>query len=612
MVGEYWCIDADRKDLAAPHPPRYMATYSIERYLNIRSAHSPSFGPDGVAFLMDTTGVPQVWSLDEPLGWPEQRTFHDEPISFVDWSSDSGELVYGMDEGGNERVQFYRLKDGEDENLTSAPGAKHMWGGWDSSGERYAYTANRRDESVFDVYVQGIGSKPELVLETDGWYNVATWGPESDRLVLSEARSNFDQDLYILDIDSGEKRHITPHEGNVRYGSVNWVDEDVLYLITDIESDTLYLARLSLPSLEIECVIDGGEWNVEGVNLDESGRLVYSRNLDGYSDLYTGVFEKGGFRGLPEPRIPEGVIGGTSFDGSGERLAVTVTTSTDNPNMYVVDVESGEVERWTNASTAGIPQESFRSPELVHYSSFNDREIPGFLTKPITEGEYPVVVDIHGGPESQRRPSFSAVKQYLVNHGYAVFEPNVRGSTGYGKEYTHLDDVERRMDSVRDVAEAVKWLKDRQDVDSDRIAAMGGSYGGFMVLAALTEYPSLWSAGVDIVGIANFVTFLENTGEWRRELREEEYGSLDRDREFLEEISPINKIESISAPLFVLHGRNDPRVPVGEAEQIVEKARENGVTVEKLVFDDEGHGISKLKNRVEAYSRIVEFLDTHV
>jgi dipeptidyl aminopeptidase/acylaminoacyl peptidase len=223
-----------------------------------------------------------------------------------------------------------------------------------------------------------------------------------------------------------------------------------------------------------------------------------------------------------------------------------------------------------------------------------------------------VIVDIHGGPESQRRPSFSGLAQYFLSRGYAVFEPNVRGSTGYGTAYTHLDDIEKRMDAVRDVVAGVDWLVDRPGIDPDRVVAKGGSYGGFVVLAALTAFPDRWAAGVDVVGIANFVTFLENTGPWRRQLREAEYGSLAEDRAFLESISPVNTIEAIEAPLFVLHGANDPRVPVGEADRIAARAREQGVPVEKLVFDDEGHGISKLENRVEAYSHVVEFLDEHV
>jgi dipeptidyl aminopeptidase/acylaminoacyl peptidase len=312
-----------------------------------------------------------------------------------------------------------------------------------------------------------------------------------------------------------------------------------------------------------------------------------------------------------------------SFGPAGDRLALSASGRALNTNVFVVPVpglregEGATTRQWTHAGTAGIPRETFVEPDLVRYGTFDGREIPAFYSVPddverAEPGDAPVVVDIHGGPESQRRPSFAGLTQYFLSRGYAVFEPNVRGSTGYGKAYTHLDDVEKRMDAVRDIDAAVDWLAARPELDAERVVAKGGSYGGFMVLAALTEYPDRWAAGIDAVGIANFVTFLENTGPWRRELREAEYGSLAEDRDLLEEISPINRVENIEAPLFVLHGANDPRVPVGEAEQIVEQIREQGVPVEKLIFEDEGHGIAKLENQVEAYTRVVDFLDQHV
>jgi len=596
----------------------------IERYLNIKSAYGASVAPDGetVAFLMDTTGTPQVWSVDGPGTWPEQHTFYDERVTFVDCSPERFELAFGMDEGGNERTQLYRLDaaSGEITNLTRHPDAKHRWGGWSHDGERIAFTSNRRDEATFDVYVQdrtATGAAADLVHEGDGWLSLGGWSPDDSRLLVVESYSSFDQDLYALDLASEEVTHLTPHDGDVRYGSPQWgPDGESLYLTTDRDADTLRLARLHLDSLELSTVEDGGEWNVDGVSVDvESRRIAYSRNVDGYTDLHVGeLVADERIDEFATPSLPEGVAGGVSWGPDGDRVALTVTGTSDTTNVYVFDVRGGEAERWTRASTAGIPRDSFVDPELVRYPTFDGREIPAFFTEPddAGDGDTPVIVDIHGGPESQRRPSFSAITQYFVANGYAVFEPNVRGSVGYGKAYSHLDDVEKRMDSVKDVEAAVEWLHDHPTVDPDRVVAMGGSYGGFMVLAALTEYPDLWAAGVDVVGIANFVTFLENTGDWRRSLREAEYGSLAEDREFLESISPINNIEKIRAPLFVLHGANDPRVPVDEAHQIVEKAREQGVPVEERIYDDEGHGFSKLENRIDAYGRIVEFLDDHV
>ena len=600
-----------------------MSERDIRRYLNIRSASSADFAPDGtIAFLMDTTGTRQVWSMDEPGGWPTQHTFYDEPVSFVDWSPERRELAFGMDEGGNERTQLYRLDPGSGAitNLTQRPEAKHRWGGWSHDGEQFAFASNRRDEAVFDIYVQGreeTGGDAELIHEGDGWLSVVGWGPDDERLLVSQAFSNFDQDLYVVDVEQGTAELVTPEDAEARFAAPSWgPDGEAIYLCTDLDTDTLRLARLALADGSLETVEDGGDWNVEGVVIDEeSSRLAYARNVDGYTELTLG--ELAGPTEIEEfatPELPEGLNYGISFDDDAERFATTVTTSTINANVFVADVETGDSERWTYAPTAGIPEDTFVEPELVHYPTFDDRDIPAFFSTPddAGHGDTPVIVDIHGGPESQRRPSFRAFKQYLLSNGYAVFEPNVRGSAGYGKEYSHLDDVRNRMDSVRDIESAVEWLHDHPAVDPDRIVAYGGSYGGFMVLAALTEYPELWAAGVDVVGIANFVTFLENTGDWRRELREAEYGSLEDDREFLESISPINNIERIAAPLFVLHGENDPRVPVGEAEQIAEQAREQGVPVRKLIFEDEGHGFSKLENRITAYESVVEFLDEHV
>jgi len=595
--------------------------YDIERYLNIRGAGGPTVGPSGeLAFMLDTTGSNQVWQLDEPEAWPEQLTFHDERVVYASFSPTREELVYGMDEGGDEFVQLHRLSaDGsEDVALTDAPDAKHNWGGWSHDGDRFAYAANRRDQAVFDVYVQDrdeTGEDAELVLEGDQFSRIsaAGWSPGDDRLLLHEGHSNFSHDLHVLDLDSGEVTHATPFEADTRFSSVAWTpDSDGIYVATDHDADVRYLGLLDPETGTVERVVDGGDWPIEAVSVDHgSGRLAYVRNVDGYSELTLAEADGTTLDEYPVPELPDGVVFGLSFGPDAERVAVSLSSPTDNTNVHVVDVETGACRRWTNASTAGIPRETFRDVELVHYESFDGLEIPAFLALPDGDGPHPVIVDFHGGPEAQRRPFFMSLRQYFVDNGYAVFEPNVRGSSGYGKRYMNLDNVRNRMDSVKDGKAGVDWLGARDDVDDDRIVAYGGSYGGFMVLASLTEYPETFAAGVDIVGIANFVTFLENTGDWRREHREAEYGSLAEDREFLESISPTNNAEKIRSPLLVLHGANDHRVPVGEAEQIAEQASEH-VPVEKLVFEDEGHGFAKLENRITAYQTVVEFLGEHV
>ena len=603
--------------------------YDIERYLNVRSAFGAAFRADGtLSFRMDTTGTPQVWTMPEAGAWPTQRTFYDERVTFASPSPERMETVFGMDEGGDERGSLFRVDDaGRVTELTPAD-AKHRWGGWSHDGESVAFASNRREESVFDVYVQprdGTDGDARRVLEGGGWLSVAGWSPDDSRLLVGEARSNVDTDVYVLEVGSGSVTPLTgegsPGDGNaggeaVRYTSPSWGPAgEYVYCCSDRDGDTLSLVRLDAADGSLETVADGGEYNVDGVAIDdETGRIAYSRNVDGDTELTVGDLADGAIDPRPDPELPAGVAGGVAFDDGADRFAVTVTTDTHNANVYVVDVEIGAAERWTHAPTAAISESTFVESDPVRYPTFDGREIPGYLSLPeaVPEGGAPTVVDVHGGPESQRRPSFSAIKQYFLGHGYAVFEPNVRGSTGYGREYAALDDVEKRMDAVADVGAAAAWLAERPEVDGDRLIAKGGSYGGFVTLAALVEYPEVWAAGVDIVGIANFVTFLENTGSWRRSLREAEYGSLEDDRGFLESISPIHSMDRIEAPLFVLHGENDPRVPVGEARQVAEAAEAAGVPVETLVFEDEGHGIAKRENRIEAYAAIVEFLDTHV
>jgi len=283
-------------------------------------------------------------------------------------------------------------------------------------------------------------------------------------------------------------------------------------------------------------------------------------------------------------------------------------------DVWVWDLPQEKLWQATRSSLGGIAPESFVEPALVHYPTFDEREIPAFLFLPRDKParDLPVVINVHGGPEGQARPIFNPVNQYLAAQGYAVLAPNVRGSSGYGYTYMSLDDVRKRMDSVADLRHAALWLRASGIANPQRIVVMGGSYGGFMVLSAITTYPDLWAAAVDIVGIANFVTFLENTHPWRRKLRESEYGSLENDREFLEGISPIRRVNEITAPLFVIHGANDPRVPIGEAEQIVAALRQRQVPVEYLRFEDEGHGLIKRANRLVAYPAIARFLDEHL
>ncbi|MFC6787206.1 S9 family peptidase [Halobaculum halobium] len=618
--------------------------YGVARFLAIEHVDSPTFTPEGrLLVLADTSGTPQVWTADEPGAWPSRLTPYEERVSALAASPADESFVYAMDRGSDERDQLihYDLATGVERPLTDDPESKHAWGAWGPDGDRVAYTANREDDGRFDVYVQEVGSPeeqagdPERVYEgPGGWLNVAAFGPEGRRLVLTKAHSSYDEDLFVLDLDSGNTRTLSDGS-EATYSHVHFDGEGGLLCVTNRDSDTAYVGCLSLESGAVTPVAGyddaTGEpgsdaWDVDALAFDrDTGRLAYTVNEGGYSSLHAGTLAGAVADAGGEPRVDpvdtpavDGIASDLTFGSDAQGLAFTHTSPTDPYGVNVCEFGSDAATDWTPVGRNGLPGAAFHEPETIRYETFDGRDIPAYWTLPPgvdpddPDEQLPAIVDIHGGPEHQRRPWFYPTKQYFLNRGYAVLEPNVRGSSGYGTAYAHLDDVEQRMDSVADVAAGVEWLHGQPAVDDDRIVAYGRSYGGFMVLAAITEYPELWAAAVDFVGIADFTTFLENTGEWRRSHREAEYGSLEDDYEFLKEISPLTSIEAVSCPLFVQHGANDPRVPVGEAEQVAEAVRERGVPVETLIFEDEGHHTTSRENLIEEFEAIAAFLDEHV
>jgi len=604
-----------------------MEKYSFERYLNVRSAYGATFSPDGkhLSFLTNITGVDEVWSIPIDIhapvpAWPEQLTFRGERVAGAVFSPTTSVLLVSADVGGNERTQLYKLDGSIFTALTAQPDVIHQFGGWSLDGKRITYSSNERDPRYFDVYERLLdSSEPRLLLQHDGTNYSMGFSPDGQQVLVGRFDSNIRNQLLLVDTATGVVRSLTPEitEGPAQHVSAAWsADRRGLYLLSDRGRQFLSLAWLDLATTELTYLRDD-PWDVEALALTEDGtHMALATNEDGYSrlelfDVSAGWEER---RELPVPALPQGILHELSWSRDGARLAFTLDTADNAPDVWVWDVAEKILWRATRSALGGIPRETFVAPSLVHYPTFDGREIPAFLYLPqgSPPQELPVVIHVHGGPEGQSRPIFNPVIQYLVACGYGVLAPNVRGSTGYGYEYQSLDDVRLRMDSVADLRYAALWLCESGIADPKRIAVMGGSYGGFMVLSAVTTYPDLWAAGVDLVGVANFVTFLENTGPWRRKLRESEYGSLEHDREFLEQISPIHHVDRISTPLFVVHGANDPRVPVGEAEQIVAALRGRGVPVEYLRFEDEGHGLVKRANRLIVYLAIARFLDKYV
>lgn len=620
-------------------------SWSIERYLNVRQAYGPSFAPEGraLAFLTNITGLPQVWQVGltsstiedaTPVLWPDQVTFETNRVSEVAYSPapHDNRLIYVSDVGGSEQHQLFLL---EVDRATVHPlsagyeGAMHIFGSWSRDGQRICFAANRRHPALFDLYVQDVGEgevgEARLVWENPerGYLRNLAFAPGDNRIVATRTASSFDHALLEIDLETGLAQTLLETEEPARIIDARYDSDGAsLLLITDLDADFLYIARLDLHTGELDKLVAPG-WNCESMALSEDGqKLAYTVNVEGADRLF--LLDLNTWQTLPAPEFATapGMVtdGRLLFSPDARFLAFAFTSATRTSDIYVWDLAHNRVRAVTVSSHGGLPPSAFVSPELITYPTFDrddtgaPREIPAWFFRPEVPTGYrlPVVVIVHGGPEGQSRPGFQFLVQYLVHRGYAVLLPNVRGSTGYGKTYSHLDDVEKRMDSVADLAHAARWLKAQPDVDGDRVVVYGGSYGGFMVLASLTTYPDLWAAGVDIVGISNLATFLENTSDYRRAHREAEYGSLARDRAFLERIAPMNHVDQIVAPLMVIHGRNDPRVPLSEAEQLVAAVEARGVPVRFLVFDDEGHGVIRLENKLVAYPAIINFLKEHV
>ncbi|GCF07691.1 S9 family peptidase [Dictyobacter arantiisoli] len=605
-------------------------SYEFERYLNVRTAFGPSFAPDGkrLSFLTNITGVAEVWSVPfDPQqltpAWPEQLTFRGERVAGAIYSPVADMLLVIGDLGGNESMQFFLLNaDGSEWTaLTDRLDVMHIFGGWSPDGTRIAYSSNARDPHYFDVYEHDIATgEVRRVLQQDGTNYTVGYSPDGQQILVTRRISNTRAQLLLVDLPTGQIRALTPDptvgERGAEYSNAAWAaDGQGLYVLSNRDRQFRALAYLDLATLELRYLMEVN-WDAEHLALTTDGSfLALSTNEDGYSklelfDVSQGWEQRQLLNGLG---LPAGVIYDLCWSQDGVRLALSYTAPDDAMDIYVWDRLAGVITRATQSARGGIPRSAFVHPQLVRYPTFDGREIPAFLYLPQqAQQNIPVVINVHGGPEGQSRPLFDPVTQYFVSLGYAVLAPNVRGSVGYGYDYQSLDDVRLRMDSVADLRAAALWLRERSIAAADKIVVMGGSYGGFMVLSAITTYPDLWAAAVDIVGIANFVSFLENTGPYRRKLREAEYGSLEHDREFLEQISPIRSVDQITAPLFVVHGANDPRVPVGEAEQIVAALRERQVPVEYLRFEDEGHGLIKRSNRLIAYPAIARFLQQYL
>ncbi len=579
--------------------------------------------------LLVRTDVSGTMQLHELAGGRlVELTALPEPVSGAHYLPGRRCAVLEIDEAGNERHQLYLLDldqaarspvtgVGQLRALTSGSRYGHHFAGVSPDGARIAYVSNRGNGVDFDLWLCEPATGEHRCLYAAGAYCQPGSGFSPDGRLVSVLRPGerpLDLDLVLIDVDTGEAEMPLAHAGEAALvGAPAWIGPRSFYASSNVGRDFAAIVHHDLETGVTTTVPGTGEESDADAVASRDGRvMLIIENRHGANRMY--LREVAETMGTAIVTLPEGgVVASHAVDrpvlsADGSQVYYSLTTPRLAGDVFVHDAAAGETRRLTTSPAPVAPGELV-SPEPEIVSSFDGEPIPMFVFRPPDPvAPPPVVIVVHGGPESQAMLSFNPIVQALALSGYGVVVPNVRGSTGYGKRYASLDDTTRRLDSVRDLA-AVHSFVAEAGFDAGRAALWGGSYGGYMVLAGLAFQPELWAAGVDIVGISDLVTFLENTSDYRRAHREREYGSLEHDREFLAAASPLRRADEIRAPLFVIHGRNDPRVPVGEAEQLAANLRRRGVRCTTLIYPDEGHGLARLANRLDAYPQAVAFLD---
>ncbi len=596
----------------------------IGTFMQIGSATPAGYTWDGktVFFRSSMSGASQIYRLTEEA-WPYQLTTFEDGIDFFSLSWGGDMAIVGASVGGSEQSQLYLMdtETGRTYQLTDAHNIQFGSVVWAKDDRSIFYRSNEENGRDFFIYRMDITTSNYTKVFGDtagvrGYIAIADLSQDGNKLILYNYTSNVNNDLYLLNLVTGDYQKLNDDDLDVLYETPTLMPDNktIWLLCNDNEDGILRLAKMKVGSPKLRYINDGWidpKWEVDGLGFSRDYKYMVAQvNEEGYIRMK--IRETESKRELPSPPL-DGMLGGGLFDQTGSCL-ISFHGPTRAPDVWRWNPRTEELTQLTFAIYAGIDRNLFTDPKLVHFTSFDDLEIPAFLYLPpdYTPGQpIPFIVHAHGGPESQFKPSFARNFQYLILNGYGILAVNPRGSSGYGRDYMNLDNYKNRKHSLMDYKAGVDWLIENNYTRKGMIGIRGGSYGGYVVLGMITEYPNLFSAAVDVVGIANFKTFLENTKPYRRALRESEYGPLS-DPEFLKEISPIHKAHLIKTPLLVIHGENDPRVPVGEARQILQAVAENGGVVDSLIFPDEGHGASKRVNIIALYRKQVAFFDSQL
>ncbi len=603
----------------APAPGGCQNRPPIETYMQISSVYQPRPNPKGgLFFVSDLRETSQLFHTKSPNHWPEQISFFADGVAYYDLSPDGTKILAATHQGGNEQYDIHLIEPAKKSvtPLIVNPKKRVESVVWAPSGKWFAYTSNERNGTDMDLYKFDMATlKASVLVELKGSNRASDISPDEKWVALENVQSATDSDILLFSLADKKVEMVSQHTGVQNHEWPRFTkDSRGLFLITDAAKGMreLYLHRFGekYPGT----LLSKETAEIERVFLDEArDRIGVVVNQDGYGTLkWANVAPRGAMvTKLTEVKTEKGIIGGSRF-GAGKSIFYSFSNSRRTWDAWESKGGSGKPILWTKSTDGNLDPDCFVREELISYPSFDGRVIPAFLYVPKGDTrEIPFIVYVHGGPEAQYRPTFNKTFQYFLQNGFGILAPNVRGSTGYGREFTMADDYKKRMDSVQDAISGAKWLLEKRHATPGKLAVYGGSYGGFMVLRMIEVEPTLFSAASESVGISDFVTFLKNTKPYRRALREAEYGPLS-DEEFLKSVSPMTYLDQIKTPLLIFHGANDPRVPVGESEQIAKALKERDVTVELKVFADEGHGNTKLRNILEQARMMTRFFESNL
>jgi dipeptidyl aminopeptidase/acylaminoacyl peptidase len=587
----------------------------FERFNAVRK-----FGPalaftaegDSVLFVANISGQFNLWRVPVTGGWPEQLTaYTDSTVRSIAVSPD-GLIAFSADADGDEFHRIFLLEDGWPKEIASGEQVQHTLtpDAFSPDGSRLTYAANARTPTDSEVWVRDVAAGEPRAVFGEGMYAFpGGWSPDGTKLLTLEFRANTNQSLHLVDLASGESEELTPHDEEAKFDPGPWdADGGGFSFLTDTDAEFMGIAHYDLAARNWSYV-EQPDADVEGLAGSENGSVVaWIENDRGWANLRA--------RGRPEPQLPPGTshqfgsVIAVSRDGA--HVAVLWDEPRRGQNIYVVETATGKARRLTDSSMGLPPAESMVEPELVAYPTWDGRDIPAWLFRAPVDGPHPVVMYVHGGPESQERAGYKPFAQYLCSRGISVLATNIRGSTGYGKTYQRM--IHRRWGDVdlKDWEACATWLRGQDWVDQDRVGVLGGSYGGFAVLTCMSRLPHLFAAGVDVFGPSNLITLIETAPPtWRRMFRDW-IGDAEEDREMLVAASPLTYADQIRSPLLVIQGAKDPRVVKAESDQLVERLRELGTPVEYEVFEDEGHGFTRYANELRAWKLMVEFLERHL